>query len=62
MMQGLVVSYAGSAVSLDTEPSSEVAREFEQRLADCSSLAMVPGTRCRYAWGETAEIADSFGR
>ena len=39
MMQGLVVSYAGSAVSLDTEPSSEVAREFEQRLADCSSLA-----------------------
>ncbi len=40
MMQGLVVcSYAGTAVSLDTEPSSGVAREFEQRLADCSALA-----------------------
>ncbi len=34
-----VVSYPRSVVSLDTEPSSETLREFEQRLGDCSALA-----------------------
>jgi RNA polymerase sigma-70 factor (ECF subfamily) len=46
-MRALMVSDAGSAVSVDTEPMSEplldtqsgVAEEFEQRLADCSQLA-----------------------
>lgn len=38
-MQELAVSYPGSGVSLDAEPSSEMAREFEARLADCSTLA-----------------------
>ncbi len=38
-MQALGASYPGSVVSLDTEAASEDAREFEQRLADCSNLA-----------------------
>lgn len=38
-MQALVVGYSGSAVSLETEPSSEAAREFHERLAECSTLA-----------------------
>ena len=38
-MQALAASYPGSAVSLDTEPSSEIVREFEERLADCSAFA-----------------------
>lgn len=38
-MQALEASYPGSAVSLDTDPSSELLREFEQRLAGCSTLA-----------------------
>jgi len=38
-MHALAASYPGSAVSLDTEPSSEIVREFEQRLADSSRLA-----------------------
>ncbi|HEX2713897.1 MAG TPA: sigma-70 family RNA polymerase sigma factor [Candidatus Acidoferrales bacterium] len=38
-MQALVVSQAGSLVGLDAEASSEIIREFEQRLAECSTLA-----------------------
>ena len=42
-MQALGASYAGSVLSLDSgaasETTSEDAREFEQRLADCSALA-----------------------
>ncbi len=38
-MQGLAVSYLGSEVSLDAASRSEIAQEFEARLADCSTLA-----------------------
>ncbi len=38
-MQALEASYLGGAVSLETDPSSELLREFEQRLADSSALA-----------------------
>jgi RNA polymerase sigma-70 factor, ECF subfamily len=39
MMQAVVASYPRSVVNLDTEPSSETLREFEQRLGNCSTLA-----------------------
>ena len=38
-MHALAASQAGSLVRLDAESSSEVSKEFEQRLADCSALA-----------------------
>ncbi|MBI3671130.1 MAG: sigma-70 family RNA polymerase sigma factor [Acidobacteria bacterium] len=38
-MHELAAGYPGRVVSLEAEPASEVAREFEQRLADCSTLA-----------------------
>lgn len=38
-MHEMAASFPGSVVSLETEPSSEIAREFEARLADCSALA-----------------------
>ncbi len=38
-MHELAAGYPGRVVSLEAEPASEIAREFEQRLADCSTLA-----------------------
>ncbi len=38
-MQELAVRHPGSVVSLDIESSSAMEREFEQRLAECSTLA-----------------------
>ncbi len=38
-MQALAVRHPGSAVSLDAEQTSELEREFGQRLADSSALA-----------------------
>ncbi len=38
-MEALVVSHPGRVVSLETEQTPGIAREFEQRLAECSALA-----------------------
>jgi RNA polymerase sigma-70 factor (ECF subfamily) len=38
-MRELAIGYPGSVVSVLSEPAAEIAREFEQRLADCSRLA-----------------------
>ncbi len=38
-MHELATGYPGRVLSLEAEPASEIAREFEQRLADCSTLA-----------------------
>jgi RNA polymerase sigma-70 factor (ECF subfamily) len=38
-MEALAVSHPGRVVSLETEQTPEIAREFEQRLAECSALA-----------------------
>ncbi len=38
-MHELAAGYPGRVVSVEAEPASEIAREFEQRLADCSTLA-----------------------
>ena len=38
-MQELAICCAGSVVKLDAESTSDIDREFEQRLADCSTLA-----------------------
>ena len=38
-MQELAICCTGSVVKLDAESTSDIDREFEQRLADCSTLA-----------------------